>query len=313
MRYLVTGGAGFIAGHLAEHLLAQGHTVTSYDVRHPTLHLHGLTSVTGNVCNAELVDEVVSRHDAVFHLAAVVGFAKVMRDPIRTIETGMRGTQNVVHACARHGKRLVFTSTSAIYGRTVENQAPVAEDGPARLGSPAVRSWCYAYAKAAEECLALAYHQEKKLPVVVVRLFNTVGPRQSPDSGFVLPRFVRAALRGEPLHVHAPGTQGRTFAHVADVVEGLAQLMACADATGEIVNLGGTETVGIYELAQRIVAHTESASPVELVPDPYGVGYENVLHRAPDLRKAERLVGYRPSRTLEDMIADVVAEYAVKV
>ena len=307
MRYLITGAAGFIGSHLTTHLESQGHTVIGYDIR------RGHMTQTGSVLNADLLDSWVSRVDAVFHLASVVGFATVMKDPIRTIETSILGTTNVLRACLHHGKSLLMTSTSAVYGRTTDDQRPVQETDPIRLGPPSVRSWCYAYAKAADECLALAYHQERGVPVAIVRLFNVVGPRQNGAAGFVLPRFIEAAKRNQPLYVHAPGTQTRTLGHVQDIVGGLAQLMDCPEAQGEIVNLGGTETIGMYTLAERVRNYLDSSSAIEIVPDPYGKGYENVAHRKPDLRKAERLIGYRPQRDLDTMIADVAANCEARV
>ena len=314
MRYLVTGGAGFIGAHLTAHLVSQGHYVTVFDKVRPKHPAPNVTSVTGSVCNYELLNEHLARHDAVFHLAAVVGFANVMRDPIRTVETGMRGTQTVLQLAHQQHKRVLFTSTSAIYGRTADEQRPVVETDPCLLGPSSVRSWSYAYAKAAEECLALAYHQMHELPVVIVRLFNTVGPWQSASAGFVLPRFVQAALKDEPIEVHDDGQQSRTFAHVQDVVEGLAALMECPEARGEIVNVGGTATTTMCDLAQTVVRVLDSKSEVRLVPDPYEQGhYENVRHRIPNLAKAHRLVGYNPTRTLEDMICDVAATTTVAV
>jgi len=302
MRYLITGGAGFIGSHLATHLETEGHHVTTLDLIRPK---RGGHSVAGSVANYELLAPLIDTHDAVFHLAAVVGFARVMQDPIRTVETGLRGTQNVLTLAAKYGKPVLFTSTSAIYGRTADERRPVAETDPCLLGPSSVRSWSYAYAKAAEECLALAYHQMQQLPIVIVRLFNTVGPGQSAKAGFVLPRFVEAAQRGEPLEVHDDGGQTRTFAHVQDIVEGLAALMEYSQARGEVVNLGGTATTTMWDLAQRVVQVTGSASEVRLIPDAYGDGYDNVRHRIPNLAKAHRLIGYTPKRGLDEMIADV--------
>lgn len=307
MKYLVVGAGGFIGTHLSRHLVTRGDAVTMFDIR-PLPTITGAASVRGDVRDTSLIEPLIRSHDATFHLAAVVGFANVMREPTRTITTGLHGTATILDVSDHYGKRVLFTSTSAIYGKTVEDQRPVQETDPCKLGGTNIRSWCYAYSKAAEECLAMAYHQERHLPVIVTRLFNTVGPGQSAKAGFVLPRFVEHAVRGEPLHVHAPGSQTRTFAHVQDVVEGLASLMECDRAVGEIVNVGGMETTTMRGLAEKVVELTESRSPVEIVPDPYGVGYENVEHRVPNLDKAFQLVGYWPQRDLDDMIHDVVAE-----
>jgi len=309
VRYLITGGSGVIGSHLAIHLISRGDAVTVLDLL-PS-RTAGAAFVQGNVMDFEVMTPLIQHHDAVFHLAAIVGFARVMQEPIRTIRTSINGTQIVLELCRKFNKRLLFSSTSAIYGRTADSARPVHESDPCKLGPPAVRSWCYAYAKAAEECLALAYHQERQVPVMIARLFNTVGPGQSAEAGFVLPRFVQAAICNQPLYVHSPGTQTRTFGHVKDVSEGLATMMECDKAVGEIVNLGGTETISMEGLADRTVELLESRSTVEIVPDPYGVGYENVAHRCPDLQKAARLFGYKPHRTLDEMITDIAAAQTV--
>lgn len=309
MKYLITGGAGFIGSHLAEHLIARGDKVTILDNRSPAYRVPKAYYVQGCVMDDTVVDPLVKSHDATFHLAAVVGFANVMADPALTISTSIYGSGIVLNSAYEHGKRVLFTSTSACYGKTVNGGEPVSETAPATFGPTSISSWSYAYAKAVDECLALAYRKSHGAAVIIARVFNTVGPRQSADAGFVLPRFVQRALAGEPLEVHSPGTQTRTFCHVKDTVQGLASLMECDKALGEIVNIGGTETIGIWELAQKVRAFTESRSTIKLVEQPYGPGYENVEDRKPNLDKAWTLFRYLPRYGLEDMIRDVVEEH----
>lgn len=307
MKYLITGGAGFIGSHLTQRLLSAGNKVTVCDLRRSTI--TGATYVRGDVMDGPLVETLVKTHDAVFHLAAVVGFANVMDDPTGTITTSLYGTGVVLHACYEHKKRVLLTSTSAVYGKTANGGQEVRETDPCLMGNTGVRSWSYAYAKAADECLAMAYHQQHKVPAIVARVFNTVGARQSADAGFVLPRFVEQALAEKPMTVHAPGDQTRTFCHVTDTVDGLARLMECDRALGEVVNIGGTETISMWDLALTVRQHVESPSPVHLVEHEYGPGYDNVEDRRPNLEKAYALFRYVPKYTLADMIQDVVEEH----
>lgn len=313
MRYLITGGAGFIGSHLAEHLTTRGDKVTVLDVNRPTHSVTGVTYLQGDVMDPELVEPLIERHDATFHLAAVVGFANVMADPLATVTTSLYGTAEVLYLSHKHNKRVLLTSTSAVYGKTVNGGDAVREDEACLFGPTTTRSWCYAYAKAADECLALAYHAQEATPVIIARVFNTVGPRQSGDAGFVLPRFVRQAVRGEPLSVHTPGSQTRTFCHVKDTARGLADLMECDKALGEVVNIGGAETISMLDLAHRVVSLSESRSRVALVEAPYGPGYDNVTDRKPDLSKAHRLFGYKPGYDLDTMIYDAIEDHNLKV
>lgn len=308
MHYLCTGAAGFVGTHLVQHLLARGDTATVLDITKPTVEIPGVEYITGSVTDQGLMQEEIRRHDAVFHLASVVGFVNVMRDPVSTITTSLYGGATVMHFASRAKKRVLFTSTSAVYGRSTDGGEVVRETDDCRLGPTTATSWSYAYAKAADECLAFAYYKQTGFPVIVARLFNTVGPGQSAAAGFVLPRFCRAALKGEPLLVHAPGTQTRTFAHVTDVTRGLAKLMETDGALGHIVNLGGTHTLSMWDLAILVRRLAESDSPIHLVPPPYGTGYDNVVDRKPCLDKARALIGYRPVIPLEKVIQDVLAE-----
>lgn len=313
LRWLITGGAGFIGSHLAETLIARGDTVTVLDKERPLYSVTGATYVEGDVMDPDVIEPLIQHHDATFHLAAIVGFANVMRDPLSTVTTSLYGTAEVLHFSHVYDKRVLLTSTSAVYGKTVNGGDAVREDEACLFGPTSTRSWCYAYAKAADECLALAYHAMHDTPVIIARVFNTVGPRQSADAGFVLPRFVRQAVRGEPLSVHTPGTQTRTFCHVRDTAEGLARLMECDKALGEVVNIGGTETISMLDLAHRVVGLSESASRVVMVDQPYGPGYDNVTDRKPDIGKAHRLFGYRPKYDLDTMIADAIEDHNLKV
>lgn len=305
MRYLVTGGAGFIGGHLVERLTTESHTVVVLDINRPTVPVGAVYYVQGDVRDRRVLGPLVAQADAVFHLAAVVGFAHVMGDMRQTVLTNTEGTAAVLLECQLWRKRVLLTSTSACYGRATNGNHPVRETDDGVLGPPTTTSWSYAYAKAADECLAFAYHREHQVPVIVTRLFNTVGPRQSAEAGFVLPRFVQQALTGQPLTVYAPGTQTRTFGHVRDVVDGLARLMECDGAVGELVNLGGSQTISMWNLAEYVRARLQSSSPIEVIAPPYGVGYDNVVDRTPDLSKVGRLIGYTPRLGLAEMIYDV--------
>lgn len=313
MRWLVTGGGGFIGSHLAEHLVTtNGDQVTILDTRRPAYRVKGAVYLQGDVCDPELVEPLVKTHDATFHLAAVVGFANVMADPHATITTSLYGTADVLHYARKHNRRVLFTSTSAVYGKTVNGGLPVSEDEPCLLGPTTTPSWSYAYAKAADECLALATHRQHETPVIIARLFNTVGARQAGDAGFVLPRFVEQALGHSPLTVHHPGSQTRTFGHVKDVARGLAELMECDKALGQVVNIGGTETISMWDLAEKVITQTGSASPRLLMDAPY-TGYDNVMDRKPCLDKAWDLIRYLPRYGLEDMIGDVVQEHTERM
>lgn len=304
MKILVTGAQGFIGRHLAETLTAGGHDVTGLDVRPG--------HVQGDVNDAGLMDHLVSQSEAVYHLACVVGYAHVMAGIEQSVHTTTVGTANVVRACTRHKVPLIFTSTSAVYGhgqRTENGGAK--EDDHLKLGPTTTPSWAYAYAKAAAECQVLAAQREKGLEATVVRLFNVVGPGQSAQAGFVFPRFIGAALKNKPLKVYLPGTQTRTFGHVADVVEGLRRCLTGA-AVGEIVNLGGNVTLPMQELAQTVIQTVGSTSAWCLTPAPYQ-GYEEIRERRPDLSKAKRLLGYQPTRSLLAMIEDTAAHIAQEV
>jgi len=316
MKILVTGGAGFIGSHLTERLLADGHEVTVLDLMttgraenlaavadHP-----GLEIIRGSVCNSSTVDRCVSGVDAVYHLAAAVGLFTILDKTLLSLRTNIRGTENVVDAAYRYGTRLLLASTSEVYGKNTK--VGLTEDDDRIIGSPLVSRWSYAEAKAVDETLTHIYAKELGLRAVIVRLFNTVGPRQSGRYGMVVPRFIGQALAGEPLTVHGSGQQIRCFCHVADVVPALIALLEDDTATAQVFNLGSSEQVTITDLAKRIISATGSSSEVTYVPygEAYGEGYEDMLRRVPDCTRAHQQIGFTPRRTLDDIIASVIED-----
>jgi UDP-glucose 4-epimerase len=316
-RVLVTGGAGFIGSHLCERLHADGHSVTVLDdlstgryaniaalEKKPEFKLF-----VDSVLNESLTGELVHECDAVYHLASAVGVELIVSRPVHTVESIVDATEVVLRACARNRKPILITSTSEVYGKGTS--IPFREDDDTLSGPTSRRRWAYACAKALDEFLALAHWYETELPVRIARLFNTVGPRQTGQYGMVVPRFVQAALAGEPLRVYGDGLQRRCFAHVLDIVEGLVRLMDRKEAIGQVVNLGNDEEVTIADLAARIKQYTKSSSEIHHVPyeKAYGPGFEDMARRVPCLEKAERLIGYRATRNLDRIIADVVASF----
>jgi len=315
MRYLVTGGAGFIGSHLVEALLGAGHEVLVLDDfstgRQENLtHLEPcdrLEVVRASVTDADLVRDCVPSVDGVFHLAAAVGVRLIIDEPVKTIETNVEGTTSVLEACARHEKPVLVTSTSEVYGKS--EKVPFSEEDDAVIGPPTFRRWGYAASKALDEFLALAHWHQSRLPVVIVRLFNTVGPRQTGRYGMVIPRFVRQALLGEPITVYGDGRQTRCFCHVGDVVGALTRLFGMPESRGEVFNVGSDEEVSIYALATTIRSMTESRSEIRLVPYAEAFGssaFEDMLRRVPDLAKVRRLIGYEPRHSLEAILRDVI-------
>ncbi|HTZ93315.1 MAG TPA: NAD-dependent epimerase/dehydratase family protein [Streptosporangiaceae bacterium] len=316
MKCLVTGAAGFIGSHLVEELLAAGYTVVGLDdfSTGREQNLAGVAShrnlrmVRGSVLERETVDELTAGADWVFHLAAAVG-AFVIRDKtLDSLQTNIHGTENVVEAASRHGARLLLASTSEIYGKNMT--VGLREDDDRIIGSPLRSRWSYAEAKAIDESLVDAFVHERGLTAVIVRLFNTVGPRQTGRYGMVIPRFVRQALTGEPLTVFGSGDQIRCFCHVSDVVPALVRLVCSDRASGRAVNLGSSEQVSIGDLARRVIAATGSASTITRASylEAYGPGYEDMQRRVPNCELAEELVGFRASRTLDEIICSVIAD-----
>ncbi len=313
MRYLITGGCGFIGSHLAEALLAADHQVTLLDDlstgrieniskfdRDPRL-----KTLIGSVTDEALVHEAVHHCDAVFHLASAVGVRLIMDKPVETIDTIVSGTQIVLKQANRYRKPVLLTSTSEVYGKSTA--VPFDEEGDRLSGPTTKHRWAYACAKALDEFLAMAYWKSTRLPVVIVRLFNTVGPRQTGQYGMVVPNFVRQALSGGTLQVYGDGLQSRCFCHVADIVGALTMLIDCEAARGQVINLGSTEEISILALAKKVVSETNSRSQIGMVDydEVFGDGFEDMQRRVPSIAKAERLIGWKPKRCLSDIIADV--------
>jgi UDP-glucose 4-epimerase len=315
MRVLVTGGAGFIGSHLCDLLVAAGHEVNALD----DLSTGGLENVSqlqeserfrctvGSVADGELLARLVAESEFVVHLAAAVGVRLVVESPVRAIETNVHCTEVVLEHADRNRVPVLLASTSEVYGKSAA--LPFREDGDLQMGATHKSRWAYACSKAIDEFLAMAYWRERDLPVTVARLFNTVGPRQTGSYGMVVPRLVGQAIDGEPLSVYGDGHQTRCFCHVADVVDALARLIADGRARGGVFNIGSTEEVSILELAERIIELTGSSSEVRLVPydEAYAQGFEDMYRRVPDIAKIGALTGWTPSRSLDDVIRDVIA------
>ena len=315
---LITGGAGFIGSHLSELLLDRGVEVFVLDdlstgSERNVAHLRdrpGFHLVVDSVLKSSVVNELVHRCDVVYHLAAAVGVRLIVEEPVHTLVTNIQGTENVLDHCNRFGKRVLVASTSEVYGDRREPEA-LAEESKRMYGPTTARRWAYAESKALDEFLALAYHQERGLDCVIVRLFNTVGPRQSGQYGMVIPRFVANALAGRPLEIYGDGTQTRCFCHVQDTIRALVDLMEARGISGEIFNVGSTERVTINDLARRVVTMTGSSSQFVSVPynEVYGQGIEDMLHRQPAIEKVNEAIGWEPTRSLEEILGDVV-QYA---
>ena len=316
MRALLTGGAGFIGSHLAETLLDQGHEVLVIDdlstgSMDNIQHLKdrpGFEYVIDSVMNEPLTAELTDRADLVFHLAAAVGVKLIVEAPVRTIETNVHGTEVVLKHASKKQRPVVIFSTSEVYGKSPH--VPFHEDADLVLGPTPKHRWAYACSKAIDEFLALAYHRERGLPVIVVRLFNTVGPRQTGRYGMVIPTFVRQALSNTPLTVYGDGRQTRSFTYVGDVVNGLIALAGESRAIGQVFNIGAGEEISILDLAARVQDVTGNHPGVRLIPydEAYEAGFEDMPRRVPDLRKIAALIGYRPTVGLDEILERVAAE-----
>jgi UDP-glucose 4-epimerase len=314
MRALITGGAGFIGSHLSDALLSAGHQVTVIDNLSTgsmanIAHLKGRAGFSYTIDaveNEPLVAELIDGSDVVFHLAAAVGVKKIVEEPVATIETNVRGTEVVLKHANKKKKLVVIASTSEVYGKSTA--VPFHEDADLVMGPTLKHRWAYACSKAIDEFLALAYWKEKKLPVIIVRFFNTVGPRQTGQYGMVIPNFVRQALAGQPITVFGDGDQTRSFTYVGDVVDALVRLVAEPKAVGQVFNIGNTEEISILALAQKVRAMTGSSSDIVKIPydQAYEAGFEDMPRRVPDLRKIDALIGYRPQVSLDEILSRVV-------
>jgi UDP-glucose 4-epimerase len=317
MHVLITGGAGFIGSHLCERLLDRGDNVAILDdlstgrfanIQH--LEENPKFSWTiDSVLNEQVVAKLVDQADCVFHLAAAVGVRMIVDEPLRSLTVNIRGTEVVLEQANKKKRKTLIASTSEVYGKSAE--IPFREDQDRLMGSTHLSRWSYADAKAVDEYLALAYYREKQLPVVVVRLFNTVGPRQTGEYGMVLPRFVKSALLGHPLPVYDDGSQSRCFGNVHDVVGALVGLMDCEEAAGQVFNIGNDQETTILQLAERVKALANSSSEIQFIPYEvaYEKGFEDMRRRIPDLTKINKLIGYKPSIDLDTTIRQVIDFY----
>lgn len=316
MKVFITGGAGFIGSHLATRLLDRGDRVLVLDdlstgSMDNIAHLvgrEGFEYRIGSALDVPLVSECLDRCDATVHLAAAVGVRLIVERPVHTIETNIGASEVVLGAAAKKQKLVLLASTSEVYGKS--GKLPFTEDADLHLGPTVNSRWAYACSKALDEWLALAYYREKKVPVIIVRLFNTVGPRQTGRYGMVLPNFAAQALAGEPITVYGSGTQTRCFGHVRDAVEALVRLLGTPAAIGGVFNVGADEEVSMHRLAELVRDAADSHSDIRLVPyaEAYAEGFEDMLRRVPDLTKLERTIGFRPRTSLKDIVADVVAD-----
>jgi UDP-glucose 4-epimerase len=321
MKVLITGGAGFIGSHLADRLLESDEDVFVIDdlstgslknieahQRNPRFHL-----VVGTILNEALMSDLVYKCDHVYHMAAVVGVKQIMNRPVETLETNVKGTEMVLRLANRYKKKVLIASTSEVYGKVMDgaNCSQLSEDTDRLMGPTTKRRWAYACSKTLDEFLALAYYEEKKLPVIVARLFNTVGPRQTGQYGMVVPNFVQKALIGKPIIVYGDGGQSRSFTHISDVVEALIALMAEPKAVGQVVNVGGTEEMTIKDLALLVREMAGSDSEIEYISyeKAYGPGFEDMRRRCPDVKKIKELIGFEPKIDLRGIIQSVIDYY----
>ena len=314
MKILITGGAGFIGSHLTERLLDLGHEVFVIDNLW-TGKLTNLKNIQGNerfhlvvdtILNESVMNELIFKVDHIYHLAAAVGVRNIMDHPVETLDINVKGTETVLRLANRFKKKILIASTSEIYGSHLDHS--LSEDDNRVMGTVKKRRWAYACSKTLDEFLALAYFDEKKLPVVIARLFNTVGPRQSGQYGMVLPNFVQSALLGKPITVFGEGTQSRSFTHVKDVIEAIIQLMDEPKAEGDIFNVGNDHEISINELAQKVKEMAGSDSEIEHIPyeKAYGPGFEDMERRCPNIKKLNDLIGFKPGYDLETIIQSVI-------
>jgi UDP-glucose 4-epimerase len=317
VRALITGGAGFIGSHLADLLLDRGDEVIAIDnlstgrlenIEHLQAR-RGFQFELGSILNGDLVDHLISRVDAVYHLAAAVGVDLIVQRPLESLTTNIRGSELVLEKAHKHGTQVLVTSTSEIYGKNTSDR--LREEDDRILGSPLKSRWSYSEAKAIDEILAYTYWKEKGLRTVIVRLFNTVGPRQTGSYGMVIPRFVRQAMRDDPLTVYGDGSQSRCFCYVGDVTGAMVALMDHPDAAGRVFNVGSSEEVSILELAERVIRITGSESKIRFIPydEAYEEGFEDMQRRVPDTTRVAQLVGFKPTVSLDEIIEMVAEEF----
>ncbi|MDD3536067.1 MAG: SDR family NAD(P)-dependent oxidoreductase [Candidatus Cloacimonetes bacterium] len=317
MKILITGGAGFIGSHLAERLLSEGNEVYAVDnlstgkleniesfKNHPKFHF-----VIGSILDRELMDELISKVQQVYHLAAAVGVKYIIENPLLSLKTNIVGTDNVLELCNKYKAKALITSTSEIYGKS--DKVPFNEQDDRLLGSTHISRWGYSSSKAIDEFMALAFYREKKLPVVIVRCFNTVGPRQTGMYGMVLPKFIKSALLDQPIVVYGTGKQTRCFADVSDVVDAFTKLMNTPECEGEIFNVGTTESISIIDLAEKVKAKCNSKSQIQYMSyeDAFEEGFEDMMNRMPDLSKIHEYIGYEPKYSLDDIIDRMLHHY----
>ena len=313
MRVLVTGGAGFIGSHLADALIARGDQVVALDnfstgstanIKHITKNVE---IIDGDIRNTDLMNDTIKDVDLIFHMAAALGVNTILESPLESISTNIAGSEVVLTAAANHKKRILIASTSEIYGKNPKQ--PLNENDDRVVGSPQKIRWSYSDAKAIEEAMAFSLNQEKGLEVTTARLFNTVGPRQSAHYGMVVPRFVRSALKNEPIGIYGDGTQSRVFCHVQDAIEALLALVGTDKAINEVYNVGGTGEITIKELADAVIKETKSQSSIEYIPyeKAYAPGFEDMQRRVPDISKIKKDLNWAPKKNLSQIIADVAA------
>jgi UDP-glucose 4-epimerase len=309
MKYLITGGAGFIGSHLSEALTKRGDSVTVIDNLSTGKNTFNssVEFIEGSIFDRPLMDKLISQSDYVLHLAAAVGVFNIVNKPLESLMTNIKGTEIILELCDKYKKPILITSTSEVYGKN--NEVPLSESSDRVLGSPLLSRWSYSEAKAVDESMAYFYYQEKGLPVRLVRLFNTVGPRQVGHYGMVVPRFVSAALKNEPLSVYGSGDQIRCFCHVSDAVRGLLLVMDSDKAIGEVFNVGNNQQISIMELAKKVIEITGSKSIIEKIAyeKAYPQGFEDMQRRVPDISKIKQVLGWSPEINLDQIIKDIAA------
>ncbi len=322
MRYLITGGAGFIGSHLADYLIERGHHVHIIDnlstgrlenIQH-LFHHERFESTIADILDYHTLEQHISRCDQVFHLAAAVGVRLIMEQPVETIITNVQGTENILKLASYYKKKVLLASTSEVYGKLMETSKDIdnlSETSDWTLGPTTKRRWAYACSKAMDEFLALAYHEEKQLPVVIARFFNTVGPRQTGRYGMVIPNFVQSAIANEPIKVFGDGQQSRCFTYVGDAIRAITRLMEMEEAEGEVFNIGSDQEISIKDLAKRVRSLAKSTSEIELIPyeKTYGPGFEDMRRRTPNIEKLQRAIDYKPTHDIDAILQDVIAYF----